>query len=64
MILAENKELITKLYGEMRKKQLIRAYVSINGLAAVDAREVCLQAYGIRTHKVQMSRGCRESKIP
>ena len=59
-ILAENKEFITKVYKELSQKQLIRTSMLPNGLTSVDTGEVCIQAYGVRTRKVQMSRGGRE----
>ena len=59
-ILNENYHFVTEIFNELCAKKIKRAHETQSGLSFVDTGEVCVQAYGVRTRKVQMSRGGRE----
>ena len=59
-ILSENEEMVKALAEELKDSKMKKTFVPRSALGYVDTGNVSIEAYGVRTRKVQMSRGGRE----
>ena len=59
-ILQNNEYFVTKIIQEINTPKIKKGYQPPSSIAYISTGSVCVEAYGVRTRKVQMSRGGRE----